>query len=119
VRSANATTSRTGDAPSTRKTTTTLRVRSVTPCGSLDLRSWLRRRTMMWLRSRTVATTWLLPPSLRWRHVSGRSHTLTTSSPTSRSTMVALTPTSGCQPTTSRSRRQAATSTTWRLTSRW
>jgi hypothetical protein len=66
-----------------------------------------------------VATTWLLPPSSRWRHVSGRSHTLTTSSPTSRSATVTPTPTSSCRPTTSRSRRQAATSTTWRPTSRW
>jgi hypothetical protein len=43
----------------------------------------------------------------------------TTSSPTSRSTTVAPTPTSSCRPTTSRSRRQVATSTTWRPTSRW
>jgi hypothetical protein len=33
--------------------------------------------------------------------------------------MAALTPTSGCRPTTSLSRRLAATSTTWWPTSRW
>jgi hypothetical protein len=63
--------------PSTIKTMTTLRVRSVTRRGSLDSRLWLRRRTMMWLRSATAAMTWHSPPSLRWRHVSGRSLTLT------------------------------------------
>jgi hypothetical protein len=38
---------------------------------------------------------------------------------TSRSMMVDLTPTFGCRPTTSPSRQLAATSITWRPTSRW
>jgi hypothetical protein len=61
-----------GDVPCLRKTTATLRVRSVIPCGSLDPRLWLRRMTMIRLRSATVAMTWLLPPSLRRCHISGR-----------------------------------------------
>jgi hypothetical protein len=44
---------------------------------------------------------------------------LTTSSPTYKSTTATPTPTSGCRPTTSQSRRPVATSTTWRLTSYW
>jgi hypothetical protein len=40
-------TSRTGGVPSTRKTVATLRVRSVTQRDNLDMRSWLRCRTML------------------------------------------------------------------------
>jgi hypothetical protein len=76
-------------------------------------------RVTMRLWSATAATTWRSPPSPRWCHVSGRSPTPTTSSRTSRSKTAAPTPTFGCRPTTSPSRRPAAASTTWRPTSRW
>jgi hypothetical protein len=49
-------------------------------------------------------TIWRSLRSLCWHHVSDRSPTPTTSSQTSRSTMAAPTPTSGCRPTTSPSR---------------
>jgi hypothetical protein len=92
-----ATTSRTGDVPSTRKTTAIPRVRYPTQTDGLDPISWPRHGVMTQLRLATVVTTWQSLPSLRWRHVFGRSPTSTTSSPTSRSTMAAPTPTSGCQ----------------------
>jgi hypothetical protein len=99
--------------------TATPKVRCLTQTASPDPRSWLQHKTTSPPRSATTATTWRSLPSSRWHHVSDRSPTPTTSSQISRSTMAALTPTSGCRPTTSLSRRPAATSTTWWPTSRW
>jgi hypothetical protein len=77
----------TGDVPSTRRTTDTLKVLFRTWITSPDPKSWLLHIVEAAPRSEIVATTWPSPPSLCWPLVSDRSPSLTTSSSTFRSTM--------------------------------
>jgi hypothetical protein len=64
VRSTIAMTSRTGDVPSTRRTTATVRVLFRTRIACLDPKSWPLHKEEAASRSEIAAMTWSTPPSL-------------------------------------------------------